>query len=157
MSAEAHAAAAPTASEYIVHHLTHWQNHKMNGIVDLSVFNIDSLFFSITLGLLGCFLFWKAASKATSGVPGRFQAAVEILIEMVDREAKGIVHNATSRKLVAPLALTVFVWIFLLNAMDLLPLDLLPMIWQKASGHEHAFLRIDKTTRKKKNKNTKKT
>ena len=142
MSAEAHAAAAPTASEYIVHHLTHWQNHKMSGIVDLSVFNIDSLFFSITLGLLGCFLFWKAASKATSGVPGRFQAAVEILIEMVDREAKGIVHNAASRKLVAPLALTVFVWIFLLNAMDLLPLDLLPMIWQKVSGHEHAFLRV---------------
>jgi F-type H+-transporting ATPase subunit a len=142
MSAEEHVAAAPTASEYIVHHLTHWQNHKMNGIVDFSVFNIDSLFFSITLGLLGCFLFWKAASKATSGVPGRFQAAVEILIEMVDREAKGIVHNATSRKLVAPLALTVFVWIFLLNAMDLLPLDLLPMIWQKASGHEHAFLRV---------------
>ena len=141
MSAEAHAA-APTASEYIVHHLTHWQNHKMNGIVDFSVFNIDSLFFSITLGVLACFMFWKAASKATSGVPGRFQAAVEILIEMVDREAKGIVHSATSRKLVAPLALTVFVWIFLLNAMDLLPLDLLPLIWQKVTGHEHAFLRV---------------
>lgn len=139
MSAEAH---APSASEYIVHHLTHWQNQPMNGIVDFSVFNIDSLFFSITLGVLACFMFWKAASKATSGVPGRFQAAVEILIEMVDREAKGIVHNATSRKLVAPLALTVFVWIFMLNAMDLLPLDLLPLIWQKATGHEHAFLRV---------------
>ena len=138
MSAEAH---APTASEYIVHHLTHWQSGKMGGIVDLSVFNIDSLIFSITLGVLGCFFLWQAARKATSGVPGRFQAAVELLVEMVESEAKGIVHNANSRKLVAPLALTIFVWIFLLNAMDLLPLDLLPMIWQKLSGHEHAYLR----------------
>lgn len=143
MSAEAH---APTASEYIVHHLTHWQNHKMGGIVDLSVFNIDSLIFSITLGVLGCFFLWKAARKATSGVPGRFQAAVEILVEMVESEAKGIVHNAKSRKLVAPLALVIFVWIFLLNAMDLLPLDLLPQIWTMiygAAGHDphHAYLR----------------
>ena len=65
MSAEAH---APTASEYIVHHLTHWQSGKMGGIVDLSVFNIDSLIFSITLGVLGCFFLWQAARKATSGV-----------------------------------------------------------------------------------------
>ena len=61
-------------------------------------------------------------------MPGRFQAAVEILVEMVDSQAKGIVHNANSRKFVAPLALTVFVWIFLMNAMDLLPVDLLPWI-----------------------------
>lgn len=143
MSAEAH---APSASEYIVHHLTHWRNKPQTDIVDFSVFNIDSLFFSVLLGVLGCFFLWKAASKATAGVPGRFQAAVEILIEMVDREAKGIVHNATSRKLVAPLALTVFVWIFLLNAMDLLPLDLLPQIWAwiyGAAGHDpsHAYMR----------------
>ena len=143
MSAEAH---APSASEYIVHHLTHWRNKPQTDIVDFSVFNIDSLFFSVLLGVLGCFFLWKAASKATSGVPGRFQAAVEILIEMVDREAKGIVHNATSRKMVAPLALTIFVWIFLLNAMDLLPLDLLPQIWALiygAAGHDvsHAYMR----------------
>jgi F-type H+-transporting ATPase subunit a len=143
MSAEAH---APTASEYIVHHLTHWRNKPQVDIVDFSVFNIDSIFFSCLLGVLGCFFLWKAARKATSGVPGRFQAAVEILIEMVDREAKGIVHNATSRKMVAPLALVIFVWIFLLNAMDLLPLDLLPEIWALlygAAGHDvsHAYLR----------------
>ena len=88
------------------------------------------MFFSIVMGVVGCWLLWLAARKATSGVPGRFQAAVEILVEMVDSQAKGIVHNANSRKLVAPLALTVFVWIFLLNAMDLLPVDLLPWIWQ---------------------------
>ena len=80
-------------------------------------------------------------------MPGRFQAAVEILVEMVDSQAKGIVHNATSRKFVAPLALTIFVWIILLNTMDLFPVDLFPFIWQKiygAAGHdpEHAFLRV---------------
>jgi F-type H+-transporting ATPase subunit a len=138
---------APTASDYIVHHLTHWQNKPQTEIVDFSVFNIDSLFFSILLGVVGCFFLWKAARTATSGVPGRFQAAVEILIEMVDGQAKAIVHNAKSRKLVAPLALTVFVWIFLLNAMDLLPLDLLPTIWAwiyGAAGHDphHAYLRV---------------
>lgn len=134
--------AAPTASEYIVHHLTHWQNKPQTEIVDFSVFNLDSLFFSITLGLLGSFLLWKAARKATSGVPGRFQAAVEMLMEMVDGQAKSIVHNANSRKLVAPLALTVFVWIFLLNAMDLLPLDFLPLVVQGITGDSHAYLRV---------------
>jgi F-type H+-transporting ATPase subunit a len=148
MSAEATSAqAAPTASDYIVHHLTHWQNKPQTEVVDFSVFNIDSLFFSILLGVVGCFFLWKAARHATSGVPGRFQAAVEILMEMVDGQAKSIVHNANSRKLVAPLALTVFVWIFLLNAMDLLPLDLLPRIWESiygAAGHDphHAYLRV---------------
>src|SRR4029079_4863840 len=76
-----------------------------------------------------------------------FQAAVEILVELVETQAKGIVHNATSRKLIAPMALTIFVWIFLLNAMDLLPVDLLPWIWEKiygAAGHDphHAYLRV---------------
>ena len=137
---------APTAGQYIVHHLTHWQNKKPEGPFDLSVFNIDSLIFSVALGVLACWLLWSAARKATSGVPGRFQAAVELLVEMVENQAKGIVHNATSRKLVAPLALTVFVWIFLLNAMDLLPVDLLPFIWEQiyaAMGHDphHAYMR----------------
>ena len=122
----------PTAGEYIVHHLQHLQNQKQTAVVDFSVFNVDSIFYATILGLLGCWALWKAASKATSGVPGRFQAAVELLVEMVDSQAKGIVHSATSRKLVAPLALTVFVWIFLMNAMDLLPVDLLPAIWHVA-------------------------
>ena len=118
------AANAPSAGEYIGHHLTHLQNKPMVGVIDFSVFNIDSIFWAILLGVLGSFFLWKAASKATSGVPGRFQAAVEILFEMVDTQAKGIIHNAESRKLVSPLALTVFVWIFLLNSMDFLPVDL---------------------------------
>jgi len=115
---------APSAGEYIGHHLKHLQNKEMSGVIDFSVFNIDSIFWGIFLGVVGSFLLWKAASKATSGVPGRFQAAVEILYEMVDTQAKGIIHNAQSRKLVSPLALAVFVWIFLLNSMDFLPVDL---------------------------------
>jgi len=144
MAAEGH---APTAGEYIVHHLTHLGTGKPQSLVDFSVVNYDSVFFAALTGAIGCWLLWLAARKATSGVPGRFQAAVEILVEMVDAQAKGIVHNAHSRKLVAPLALTVFVWIFLMNAMDLLPVDLLPWLWglvYGATGHDpsHAYLRV---------------
>jgi F-type H+-transporting ATPase subunit a len=138
---------APTAGEYIIHHLHHLQNKTQTSVVDFSVINFDSVFFTVVLGALGCWLLWLAARKATSGRPGRFQAAVEILVEMVDSQAKGIVHNAQSRKFVAPLALTIFVWIFMLNAMDLLPVDLLPAIWAKifgAAGNDphHAYLRV---------------
>ena len=137
----------PTAGEYIVHHLTHLQNQPAKAVVDFSVFNLDSLFFSITLGVLVCWVLWLAARKATSGVPGRFQAAVEMLVEMVESQAKGIVHNANSRKLVAPLALVVFLWIFMLNAMDLLPVDLIPVIWEAIYGAaggdpHHAYMRV---------------
>jgi len=118
-----------TAGEYIRHHLGHLQSGTQKGIADFSVINLDSAFWALLTGVIGCFLLWRAARKATSGVPGRFQAAVEMLVEVVDGQAKGIVHNAESRKFVAPLALTVFVWIFLMNAMDLLPVDLLPTIW----------------------------
>jgi F-type H+-transporting ATPase subunit a len=130
---------APSASEYIQHHLAHLQNKKQTGIVDFTVFNLDSIFFSVVLGVIGTFLFWRVAKSVTSGVPGRFQAAIEILVEMVESQAKGIVHNAKSRKLVAPLALTVFVWIFLMNAMDLLPVDLLPKLGEMAGIH---YLRV---------------
>jgi F-type H+-transporting ATPase subunit a len=145
MAAESHA--APSAGEYIVHHLTHLQNTKPQSLVDLSVVNWDSVFFSVLLGALGCWVMWLVARKVTAGVPGRLQAAVEFLVEMVEDQAKGIVHNAHSRRLVAPMALTVFVWIILLNTMDLLPVDLLPLIWEKiyaATGHDpsHAYLRV---------------
>ena len=137
----------PTAGEYIVHHLTFLQNQPPKNVVDFSVFNWDSMFWAISLGVICCLLLWMAARKATSGVPGRFQAAVEVLVEMVDSQAKGIVHDAKSRKFVAPLALTVFVWIFMMNAMDLLPVDLIPFLWERiygAAGHDphHAFMRV---------------
>jgi F-type H+-transporting ATPase subunit a len=137
----------PNAGEYIVHHLTHLQNKPMAGVIDFSVYNLDSIFWSIVLGVVACFFLWRAAKGATAHAPGRFQAAVEILVEMVDGQAKGIIHNAQSRKLVAPLALTVFVWIFLMNAMDLFPVDLFPKIWEiiyGANGGDahHAYMRV---------------
>ncbi len=136
MAAAEHAAGSgPTAGEYIIHHLTHLQNHKQTAIVDFSVFNIDSIFYAVLLGVVGSFFLWRAAKSATSGVPGRFQAAVEMLVEMVDSQAKGIVHSAQSRKLVSPLALTVFVWILLMNSMDFLPVDLLPKIGEMMGIH----------------------
>ncbi len=126
MAAEGH---APTAGEYIRHHLVHLTNQKQGFIVDFSVINIDSVVFSVLTGLLGVWLLWLGARRATAGVPGRFQAAVEILVELVETQAKGVIHNAASRRVIAPMALTVFVWIFFMNAMDLLPVDLLPAIW----------------------------
>ena len=135
MSAEAH---GPTAGEYIQHHLQHLQKDfsfnsvKQSSIVDFSLFNFDSLFFSTTLGLLTVLVLWLGARRATSGVPGRWQAAVEMLVELVDNQAKGVIHNAASRRFVGPLALMVFVWIFLMNAMDMLPVDFLPQIWHTA-------------------------
>ena len=137
-AAEAPGTHGPNAGEYIQHHLQHlqkdfsFQSVKQTSIVDFSLFNFDSLVFSVILGVIGCFVLWSAARKATSGVPGRFQAAVEILSEMVENQAKGVIHNAKSRKLISPLALTVFVWIFLMNAMDMLPVDLIPQFWHAA-------------------------
>ena len=133
---------APTASEYIRHHLQHLQNIQQKSIIDFSVVNLDSVAVSVILGAVFLFLFWLAARKATSGVPGRFQAAVEMMVEMVDNQAKANIHNAESRKFIAPLALTVFVWIFLMNAMDMLPVDLIPLLWQHGTGNAHAVLRV---------------
>jgi F-type H+-transporting ATPase subunit a len=95
MAAENAGTHAPTSGEYIRHHLHHlqkdfsFQNVEQHGIVDFSLFNLDSVFYSIVLGVIASFFLWRAARKATSGVPGRFQAAVEILAEMVETQAKG--------------------------------------------------------------------
>ena len=147
--ANAAAHSGPTQGEYIVHHLTHLNStgEAQKSIVDFAVLNLDSFVFSTVLGILAVLLLAYVAQRATAGVPGRLQAAIEVLVEMVADQAKGIIHDAKSRLFVAPLALTVFVWIFFLNAMDLLPLDLFPKIWStyyEASGHDphHAFLRI---------------
>jgi F-type H+-transporting ATPase subunit a len=136
-----------TAGEYIGHHLTHLHSHEQKGIIDFSVFNLDSIFWALLVGVIGLFVMWRVAKNVTSGVPGRTQAAVEILLEMVDNQAKSIVHNATSRKFVGPLALTVFMWVFLMNSMDFLPVDFIPLIWEKITGAtggnpEHAYMRV---------------
>lgn len=136
-----------TAGEYIGHHLKHLRTSEQTGVIDFSVFNLDSIFWSVLLGVLGLFVMWRVARSVTAGVPGRMQAAVELLLEMVDTQAKGIIHNAESRKFVGPLALTVFVWVFLMNSMDFLPVDLIPLIWEHMYGAmggdpHHAYMRV---------------
>ena len=86
--------------------------------------NIDSMIFSVVLGALFIWLFRKVAVKATSGVPGKLQCFVEMLVEFVNGNVKDIFHGRN--KVIAPLALTVFVWIFLMNFMDLIPVDFIP-------------------------------
>lgn len=113
---------APSASEYIVHHLGHFSSNHQASIVDMSILNLDTIFWSILAGIVGCGILYSAARRATSGVPGRFQAAVEMLIEMVEEQSKNMIHG--DRTFIAPLALTIFVWVALMNSLDFLPVDL---------------------------------
>ncbi|MFZ6818884.1 F0F1 ATP synthase subunit A [Undibacterium sp. Ji22W] len=121
MSATEH---APTPSEYIGHHLGHLANshEQQTALVDMSYINYDTIIWSVFCGLAAILLMYLASRKATSGVPGRFQCAVEMVVEMVNDQAKSIVHGNVS--FIAPMALTIFVWVSLMNAMDFLPVDL---------------------------------
>lgn len=134
---------APTASEYIGHHLGHFQNTHQQSIVDFSVINMDTVFWSLLMGVIGCTLMWMAARRATSGVPGRFQALVELIVELVEDQSKQIVHG--DRTFIAPLALTVFVWVFLMNSMDFLPVDLFATIlhWAGLEIHQRVVPTAD--------------
>jgi len=126
-------------SEYIQHHLVHLNNigEKQSAIANFGVINYDSLFWSILMGLVVVFVLWSAARRATAGVPGRFQAFVESLVDMVEDQAKGIVPNEQSRRFVSPLALTVFLWIVLMNALDLIPVDLASAIFRMTGLGAH--------------------
>jgi len=138
MSATEHAAEhAPSGSEYIVHHLGNLKHGE-----GFWTFNLDSIFFSVLLGLLFVGSFWLVARKATTGVPGKFQNFVELMVEFVDTQVRDTFHG--SSKLIAPLALTIFSWILLMNFMDAVPVDLLPLIGEKALGLEH--LKVVPTT-----------
>jgi len=114
----------PNPTEYIAHHLTFLTNHTPHGLLDLSVVNYDSVFFSVLLAVVfgGTFIF--AARRATSGTPGKLQTFVEVLVSFVDDQVRGIFQG--NDRLIAPLALTIFCWVFLFNVMDILPIDLLP-------------------------------
>ena len=124
-----------TTSEYIKHHLT---NATMcstdNGIAfnkacsdtGFWAWHVDTLAWSIGLGLLFLIIFRSVASKATTGVPGKMQAFVELIVEFVDDNVKSTFHGKSA--LIAPLALTIFVWVLLMNLMDLIPVDVLPTI-----------------------------
>ena len=121
---------APSGSEYIVHHLQNLQYGH-----GFWTFNVDSIFFSVLLGLVFIVSFWLVARKATAGVPGKFQNFVEVLVEFVDAQVRDTFHGDS--KLIAPLALTIFCWILLFNFMDNVPVDLLPLIAHKGLGLEH--------------------
>jgi F-type H+-transporting ATPase subunit a len=133
---ETAAAHAPTASEYIQHHLGHLTNIHQGFVVDFHVWNLDTIFWSVVTGAIGCLIMWLAARNATSGVPGRFQAFVEMIVEMVDDQSKSIIHG--DRSFIAPLALTVFIWVALMNALDFLPVDMFSAIIN-GLGLEHVL------------------
>lgn len=117
---EAHEGPA-NATEYIVHHLTNL--HTGEGFWN---FHLDSIFYAVVLAILFGGSFFLAARKATSGVPSGWQNFVELMVDFVDAQVKDSFHG--SSKLIAPLALTIFCWIFLMNFMDLVPVDLLPAL-----------------------------
>ena len=122
-----------TSGEYIAHHLQNLQVCEVDGQWVWNVcagnpmaINVDSMFFSIILGLIFILVFGGVARKASKGTPGRMQAFVEIVVDFVDSSVKDTFHGKS--KLIAPLALTIFVWVFFMNLMDLIPVDWLPEI-----------------------------
>ena len=124
-----------TTQDYINHHLT---NARMcftdEGIVfntdcvsaGFWVWHIDTMAWSAFIGISFLFLFWRVGKKATTGVPSKTQAMIEMIVEFVDDNVKSSFHG--SSKLIAPLALTIFVWVLLMNLTDLIPVDLFPWI-----------------------------
>ena len=127
--AEAH---GESSSEYIQHHLTNltvcrkdgdwvWNDCKGN----FWAVNVDSMGISIVLGLVFCTLFYRVAKKATTGRPGRLQAGLEWVVDFVDSSVRGMYHGKS--KLIAPLSLTILAWIFLMNLLDLIPVDIVPL------------------------------
>ncbi len=123
------ASEAPASStEYIGHHLTHLSVGE-----GFWTFHLDSLIMSLLVGVIGMFFFWLVARRATPGVPGKAQALVELAVEFVDGTVKDAHHG--DRRFIAPLGLTIFVWVLLMNAMDLLPLDVPGMIAGAFGAH----------------------
>src|SRR3982751_4366734 len=129
-----------TPSGYIQHHLTFFSKPLGGEESGFWVLNIDSLSVSILLGILGVGLIWWVVRGATSGVPNRRQALVEMLIDFVDEQAKGIFQQGDRHRFVAPRALTVFVWVVLMNAMDSLPADILGLVTPHVSDHGFRYV-----------------
>lgn len=142
MAAESSTSEAPSATDYIVHHLTNLKLQVAEG--PFWTLHLDTLFFSVLLAFLFGGAFWAAARgirTAGVGVPTKFQNFVEIIVEFVDSQVKDTFHG--SSRLIAPLALTIFVWVFLFNFMDLVPVDLLPAI---AHGAGIEYLKVVPST-----------
>lgn len=120
------ASSNPTPTEYIQHHLSHLgtDGHAVGpGFMNL---NVDTVFYSVLLGVIFCYFFHKAAKNATSGVPGPLQNFVESVVGFVDEQVRDSFHAKSA--LIGPLSLTIFVWVILWNTMDIVPVDLLPKI-----------------------------
>jgi F-type H+-transporting ATPase subunit a len=140
------AGATQTTTEYIQHHLQNlvygkhpdgsWGfAHSIEEAQQMGFWavHVDSMLWSIGLGAVFCFLFRRVAAKASTGVPSGLQSFVELIVEFVDGAVKDAFHG--KNKLVAPLALTIFVWVFLMNLMDLIPVDLIPWLLSLAGVH----------------------
>ena len=145
---ESHGGAEQTASEYIQHHLTNLQVCRDHGewvwghcAGNFWTINVDSMFFSIVLGVLFLFLFGKVAKQASVGKPTKLQAAVELVIGFIDGSVRDAFHG--NNKVIAPLALTIFIWVFLMNLMDLIPVDWLPTM---AAAAGIPYLKVVPTT-----------
>ena len=119
------AASYESPSEYIQHHLTFLTKPVGEGSF-MSV-NADTVITSLVLGFIGLGFMWLVTRKATAGVPGKVQAFVELAVEFVNEQVKGIYHGDSPW--VAPIALTVFVWVVLMNSMDFLPVDIMAMVY----------------------------
>ena len=120
-----------TSGEYIAHHLQNLQVCNVDGqwvwnqcAGNPMALNVDSMVFSVVLGLIFAWVFGRAAKKASKGKPGKMQAFVEIVVDFIDSSVKDTFHGKSD--LIAPLALTIFVWVFFMNLMDLIPVDWLP-------------------------------
>jgi F-type H+-transporting ATPase subunit a len=111
---------------YISHHLQHLATGKQGALFDPNVLHLDTIFFAVLCGLVVLTPLYFAARRSTAAVPGRFQAFVEMLVEFVEEQAKGMVHGKLT--FIAPLALTVFIWVAMMNAIDLIPVDAFPWI-----------------------------
>jgi F-type H+-transporting ATPase subunit a len=137
-----------TSSDYIQHHLQNLQVCKVDGewvwnhcAGNPMAVNVDSMFFSVFLGLIFIGVFGSAARKASAGKPGKLLAFVEIVVDFIDSSVKDTFHGKS--RVIAPLALTLFVWVFLMNLMDLIPVDWLPMV---AAGIGVPYLKVVPTT-----------
>ena len=122
-----------TPSEYIQHHLTFFQKPVGDG--GFWTINVDSVVTAILLGVVGLGFLWWVVRGATSGVPNKRQAFVELLFDFIDEQVKGVFHHGDRNRFIAPLALTVFVWVVLMNAMDFLPVDWVALGTHAISDH----------------------
>ncbi len=129
---------APTPSEYIAHHLSFFK-HPLGGDGPFWVLHVDSVIVALLLGIIGLGFFWWIARGASSGVPTKRQAFVELCFDFIDDNVKDIFHGDRHRFL-APLALTVALWVLLMNAMDFLPADILTWVAQHLGFEKFRFV-----------------